>query len=76
MSTTVELNEVDQNDNEIPVADINKPAEIKVDSAGNIYIADLLNHRIVKADVSGRTILINWGWHKRFQKWIIINGTI
>ena len=29
-----------------------------MDSVGNIYIADLLNHRIVKADASGRVILI------------------
>ena len=54
--STVELNVLDQNDNEIPVS-LNKPAEIKVDSAGNIYIADLLNHRIVKADVYGLSLI-------------------
>lgn len=34
-------------------AQLNMPADVKVDSSGNIYIADMMNHRVRRIDTSG-----------------------
>ena len=33
---------------------LNMPADVKVDKQGNVYIADMLNHRIRRIDASGK----------------------
>jgi DNA-binding beta-propeller fold protein YncE len=37
------------------------PYDVAVDGAGNVYVTDLLNHRIQKFDSSGNFLLM-WGW--------------
>ena len=54
------------------LAHLNEPDGVAVDAAGNVYIADFLNDRVLKVfsngtitTFAGTGIWLQWGWHPR-----------
>jgi len=59
----------------VPTLDLNRPRGVAVDAAGNIYIADTTNDRIIRVDTSGTSEILETGFIDEPHGLFIQNGS-